>query len=71
MEKSYDSYDFRAKDKSIYTEYEKQLMLILMEFGATIDPYGYDDGDYKEAITKILKLFKTMELFTQSDMKVD
>ncbi len=62
MKGKYYSDDFRvSKDvRCSLTNKERQLMLILMAFGATIDPHGYD-GDYAEPVTRILDLFKEIE----------
>jgi hypothetical protein len=51
----YDSYTFRTEKeyRDKLTSKEKELMLILMTFGATVDPHGYDDGDYEEAMKKL------------------
>lgn len=29
-----------------------------MTFGQSIDPHGYDDGDYDEAMFKLLKMLE-------------
>ena len=54
---SYDSYEYRCGRLKL-NDLESKLMDVLMEFGCSIDSQGYDDGDYKKAIKKILKITK-------------
>ena len=53
----YNSYEFRTdkKYRESLTQYECSLMLALMAFGESIDPHGYDDGDYDSAIKVIME----------------
>ena len=52
----YCSYEFRASKeiRESLTSKEKDFMLILMAFGVSIDPHGYDDGNYDEAMRALL-----------------
>jgi hypothetical protein len=56
----HESFKFRTdkqyRDNLSYQD--KKLMSILVEFGSGIDPHGYDDGEYSEAIKSIKALFK-------------
>ena len=36
---------------------ERRLMRVLLEFGYSIDPHGYDDGDYDTAMNRLASLF--------------
>ena len=40
------------------SQYLEKLKKILLDLGASIDPQGYDGGDYEEAIKEILELRK-------------
>jgi len=51
------SYEYRRGEIKM-TDLESKLMDVLMDFGHSIDSQGYDDGDYKKAIKKILKIIK-------------
>jgi hypothetical protein len=56
MDGKYCSYEMRCGKQQFDGEKEKLLMEILMEFGKSIDPHGYDDGDYDEAMDSLLKI---------------
>ncbi len=51
----YDSYKFRCGGQKL-PKTEKELMNILIEFGESIDPQGFDGGDYDTAMQKILRI---------------
>jgi hypothetical protein len=53
----YNSYEFRTNKKyrESLTKKERSLMIALIAFGETIDPNGYDDGDYDSAIEMIME----------------
>ena len=51
----YDSYKIRM-GKQVVSPAEAELMRVLMEFGESIDPHGYDGGDYDRAMEKLVEL---------------
>lgn len=59
----YCSYEFRTNKeyREALTKKERGLMLILMAFGANLDPHGYDDGNYDEAMIMLLEEVKECE----------
>ena len=57
MDKNYDSFDFRIGSSNL-NKVESELMKILIDFGISIDPHGYDDGNYEKPIKAILELLK-------------
>ena len=52
----YNSYKIRTGKQELETEIENELMEILIDFGSTVDPFGFDSGDYDAAMEKLLKL---------------
>lgn len=53
----YDTYEYRC-GKIKYSDEDSSLLEILMEFGESIDPQGYDGGEnYDKAIKKIKLLY--------------
>ena len=55
----YDSYEIRCGKQQLETPLETALMDILMEFGASVDGHGFDDGDYDTAMQSLLRLIET------------
>ena len=56
MDGKYCSYRMRCGKQEFESDKEKQIMEILAGFGESIDPHGYDDGDYDEAMTCLLRV---------------
>jgi hypothetical protein len=56
MDSRYCSHEMRCGKQQFDSEKEKLLMEVLMEFGKSIDPHGYDDGNYDEAMTSLLEI---------------
>ena len=54
----YDSYKFRTGKQKYKTTLEGELMIILDNFGSSIDGHGSDDGNYTEAMIKLVELFE-------------
>jgi len=52
----YDSFKYRIGKQEFDTLDKYKLMDILIEFGKSIDPHGYDGGDYSKAVKSLLKL---------------
>ena len=59
MSVEYDAYKVRMGEQELGTQLELSLMQILTDFGETIDPQGYDDGDYDLAMYRLASLFQT------------
>ena len=57
----YDSYEIRCGGQKLETTLEAGLMDILMEFGASVDCHGFDDGDYDTAMKALIQIFTTKE----------
>ncbi len=52
----YNSWLIREGKQELPTPQQHELMAILMTFGESIDPHGYDGGDYNTAMKELLKL---------------
>jgi len=44
--------------KPVEKSLEDQIRAILVDFGYSIDPQGYDDGDFKTAVKDLKDLFE-------------
>jgi hypothetical protein len=61
MTKKYDSYAFHTgTNTQEYTVLEARLMATLIQFGDSIDPHGWADGDFESAVIEIQKAFDVL-----------
>jgi len=52
----YCSYDFRSGQQKFDSEKDAVIFGILMRLAKSVDPHGYDDADYDEAMLQLKAL---------------